>query len=180
MEQSKEKKTISFTSSIDKRDYRKIAYFNVFFKDLKMLYLIVMAGIASLCVLVLHFTGRILFPDFLIYVCTIFIVLIPLLFLVTEFMVYRFLKSDRLSINNAHQYTIDEEKIVTEGGVEKARAEYLWIYLYKAYEIKDYFLLYINQEQALILPKRNLTEEDSEMIRDLMRKNLRKRSDVRA
>lgn len=170
--------SVEVISEISNKDYREIVYFNVFRKNKWGFWLIVVATIVSLFTMM----GRIMdifeVSDFLFYTSIIFIGLWILLIVVTEFIVKQFINSDKIVLGKERITKINYEKITVESG-DISVANFTWDTIYKAYEIKNYYLIYVNFQQAIIVAKRDLTEEQKSTVREILNTKLGKKYYIR-
>lgn len=139
-----------------------------------MLIFLLLASVLSLAAIAGKLTGTIRMADWYFYVCLAFLGLLALQYGVFEFSVRKFLASDRLMINNERRVTISEAGIYEEGDKDKNAGEFLWNVFYHGYVTKKYFYLYINTMQAIILPKRDFTEDQINILQELLREKLKK------
>ena len=141
-------------------------------------WLIVVATIVSLFTMM----GRIMdifeVSDFLFYTSIIFIGLWILLIVVTEFIVKQFINSDKIVLGKERITKINYEKITVESG-DISFTNFTCDTIYKAYEIKNYYLIYVNFQQAIIVEKRDLTEEQKSTVREILNTKLGKKYYIR-
>lgn len=94
----------------------------------------------------------------------------PLMGLMLEKEVYRFLKSDHSIDGVTHCYILGEEGISDRDpdGVEKLS----WKNVYQAVEWKNWFFIYKNTISGFILPKREMAPQQEEQVRAMLREKL--------
>lgn len=153
-------------------DYRRLVFFHIFLRKRIMLYFLIFAGVVSIAVAFAKLSGLSAVADWYLYVCLAFLGLALLQYLVFRFTVKRFIASDKVVIDNERSVAIDESGIAVEGGKENSSATYRWDMFYNAYDTKNYFYLYINTAQAVILPKRDFRPEELPVLETLIREKL--------
>jgi hypothetical protein len=156
-------------------DFRTLIFFNMFLKKRLTLYFLIFAGIFSIAAIIAKLSGLIPVANWYFYFCLAFLGLILLQYLLFEYSVKRFLASDKLVIDNERSVVIDDSEITAEGGKENGAGTYQWDVFFSAYETKKYFYLYINTIQAIILPKRDFSEEEVIVLGKLFKEKLGKR-----
>jgi len=157
------------------KDYKKLVFFNTFLKKKIMMILTPVAGVISIAAIIGKSTGTIEISDWYYYVCLALLALIVLQYILYESSVKKFLKSDSLVVENERTVTVSESGIAEEGGIEKSSGEFQWEVFYQVFETKQYFYLYINTVQAIILPKRDFSGEQIDTLRSLLQANLENR-----
>lgn len=161
MEYNKEQ--IQFKTTIRHRDYRAVAYFNLFQRHRLEPYIVM--AIAALAIAIL--LGRILpwfHPNTLLFhISWVFLVFLLLVLGVTEFMVHQYIKSDRAAFNSQYTITVSGQglHLATQG----ENSFYQWKRMFKGFEMKRHFLFFLNISQAVILPKRDMLEEQCLFVR---------------
>jgi hypothetical protein len=63
--------------------------------------------------------------------------------------------------------TFSREKVITSGRL--FYAEYLWCTAYKLVELKNWFLIYENNFAAILIDKKDLSPEDQQQFRELVK-----------
>lgn len=166
---------ITITTKTTAADFKTLTFFNMFLKKRFMLVFLVFALLFSLAAIIARLGGWIPVADWYFYVCLAFLGLILLQYLLFEFSVKRFLSSDKLVTENERTIVIEESGITAEGGRENGSGEYKWDMLFNAYETKKYYYLYINTVQAILLPKRDFSEEELPVVAKLIQEKLGRR-----
>lgn len=154
------------------QDFKSLIFFNMFLKKRIMAFLLPIAAVLSAGAVIGKYTGMIEVKDWYFFVCLAFLGLIVLQFVLFEYSVKRFLKSDQLVVDNERTVTISETGVTEEGGKENSSGIFQWDVFYCVYETKKYFYLYINTMQAVILPKRVFTKEEVIVLENLIKEKM--------
>ncbi len=165
---------IEFLSKITVADYKALTYFNAFFKKRSFKYLLIVGAVASFAAITGNLTGMAKVNPWYFFTCIAFLALVLLQFAIIEQGIHKFLISDKFLINQERQIAIDFNSIHQEGGGENGTATYPIDKLYKAYETKKYFYLYISTLQAIIIPKRYLNDMEIDWLEKLLKTKLLK------
>ncbi len=159
---------VEITISLSEKEYRQMAYFNVFFKSRSFLFFMPFIVAWSLGVIIIRWTGA-LDIGATTYIGALTILgLLVLMVGSTEWNIRRYLKSDQFAVAKPRKLRIDDQGIYCETPELSANALYQWPMIYRAYEIKGYFLIYFNIQQAFCLPKSQMTESQREDLRRLL------------
>ena len=167
-------KKITIQTKTTAADYKTLIFFNMFLKKKATFYATIVVAILSLAAIIGRLAGIIPMADWYFYVCIAFWGLLLLQYILFEYVVRRFLASDKLVINSDRTTVIDDAGII-ENDQEKSIVVYEWDKFYLAYETKKYFFLYINIAMALILPKRDFQTEEIPMLEKLIQEKLGKK-----
>ncbi|WP_027400359.1 YcxB family protein [Anaerovorax odorimutans] len=167
-----ENNKIKLDFEIKKEDYKALSNFTLFFRKRWTIFAYVFIFVLALVMMIGRASGKLDMPDWYFYFYVIMIFFIILIFIIQELMIRRVLRTDKVSFHIKRQYIIDENKIQIKGGKENRNSEYKWDLFYKGYETKKYFLLYVNIQQAFILPKKAMTEEEIIMTEKILKENM--------
>lgn len=165
-----DKQKICIDTKILKQDYRAVVYFNVLVKNRMFLVISVSSIIVSVAVLLQKFLGYNV-PDFMFYISVLILVCILILILSTEILIRKYISSDKVSIGTDIQIIVDSEKLVYNKKSTKSTAEYRFDMLYRAYNTKNYFLIFIDYQQAIIIRKSDMNTEDIQKLNDILKQN---------
>lgn len=157
---------IRLKTTINKDDYRAIVYFNVFTKTKIRAILFVIIGLIVIVELGLHFTGirRVEgLPLYFDYLVALIIILLPI---EVEFICRKMIKTDKLTLGVEQEIIINDEEIVCNNINSQGRYE--WPLMYRGYESNKYFLIFVNIQQAIIIPKRDLQTEEIDQLRTII------------
>lgn len=168
-------KQIGFESTLTKPDYRSAVYFNMLFRKRAFCGLLIAAAALALAVPALGMTGLLRLPVYLFYGSAALLALLALYFIKLELSIRQFIASDKLSVGSIREITVFDDSIVVSGGKGRYRTEYRWKMFHKGYELRRFFLLYINDQHALILPKRDVPAYDIAPLRGVLRAGLGKK-----
>nr|WP_302598331.1 YcxB family protein [uncultured Cellulosilyticum sp.] len=166
----KENNEIRLETTINKEDYRSIVYFNIFTKTKIRAAFFIIISLIVVFELVLHLAGIRRVEGFELYFDYFVVVIMILLPIEVEFICRRMAKTDKMSLGVAQQIVINDEGIITQS--INSTSKYEWPLMYRAYENKKYFMIFVNIQQAIILPKRDLEKLQVEQTRDMIEKKL--------
>lgn len=157
---------IKLKTTIGKEDYRSIVYFNVFTKTKIRAILFIIISLVVVAELGLHFAGirRVEgFPLYFDYFVVLIMILLPI---EVEFICRRMIKTDKLTLGVEQEITINNEGIICKS--VNSQSKYEWPLMYRGYESKKYFLIFVNIQQAVIIPKRDLQAEEIDRLRGII------------
>lgn len=157
---------IRIKTTINKEDYRSIVYFNVFTKTKIRAMLFVVIGLIVIAELILHFAGIRKVEGFPLYFDYLVVLVMILLPIEVEFICRRNAKTDKVMLGVEQEIVINNEGIICENTSSKVKYE--WPLMHRGYESKKYFLIFVNIQQAVIIPKRDLESLQIEQIRNLI------------
>lgn len=158
---------IKLKTTIRKEDYRSIVYFNVFTKTKIRAVLFVIISLIVIVELGLHLSGVRRVEGFELYFDYFIVLIMILLPIEIEVICKRMAKTDKVTLGVEQEITINNEGIICES--INSKSKYEWPLMYKAYENKKYFLIFVNMQQAVIVPKRNLEIQQIEQLRELIK-----------
>lgn len=168
---------MELTAAVQEKDYREVVYFNVFTKSRWFPWLLGGMGIISAVGLLMSFLFYQL-PAALEMLFYAVLGIIVAMFVVTERMIRKFIRQDTNLIGTERTFSIDEERISLKDAFGEGCC-YLWEELFRAYETEELFLFFLNEHQAMILPKRNQSQEDLEKLRSFLKRKLGSRWECR-
>lgn len=154
---------IRLKTVINKEDYRSITYFNIFTKTKFRAVLFVIISLIVVCELVLHLMGIRRVEGFELYFDYFVVLVMILLPIEVEVICRRMAKTDKVMLG------VEQEIIINHEGIRckniNSTSKYEWPLMYRAYENKKYFLIFVNTQQAVIIPKRDLESLQIEQLR---------------
>ncbi len=162
-----EKDEIRLKTIINKEDYRSITYFNIFTKTKLRAAIFVIISLIVVFELILHWMGIRRVEGFELYFDYFVIMVLILLPIEVEFICRRMAHTDKVALG------VEKEIIINSKGITckdcNSKAKYEWPLMYKAYESKKYFLIFVNMQQAVIIPKRDLEEQQTQELREIIK-----------
>lgn len=167
-------KEFKFNTIVSEKDYRTIVYFDIFLKNRIYVVSMILAGILLIAAFILHIFNMIELNKFYFYYLFIFGLLILGGVLLAERMIKVFIKSYRVSIGASQNVQINDKNIQLRIGENEEVSIFEWNKLYKVYEIRKYFIFYINAQQTIIVSKKNITNEDIDILRNLIKEKMGK------
>ena len=165
-----EEKEIKFKTTINKEDYRSMVYFNVFAKTKIRAILFVLISLIVITELVLNFLGIYKIEGFYLYFDYFAVAVLVLLPIEVELICRKMIKTDKCSLGIEKEITINNEGITCID--QNSNSKFEWPLMYRAYESNKYFLIFINAQQAFIIPKRDLKENEIKELRTIINKKL--------
>ena len=172
-----EDKKLEITTKITYDIYRKYHMFSLFRGRLYK------RGPAIFFIIVIIGGGISLFSGLSFGFDLVDILLLSVLFLMTLFMIFLlfispkiYYKSSKTLIEAEVRYDFWEDYMVVEAESELANGSSKITYsaLHKVYEIEELILLYLNNRQAYIIPKKSCTEEDINNLRIILERKVEK------
>lgn len=154
------------------KDFKAMAFFNLFLRRRGFLIFLIVGAVCSIAAIIGRLSRAVMMANWYFAVCIAFLGLILLQYILFELSVKRFLSSDRLVVDNERTVTISKEGIFEEGGRENSTGSYGWDLFYIAYETKQYFFLYINTMQAIVLPKRYFSPQEITFLEMLVKEKM--------
>ena len=168
-------KQIGFESTLTRQDYRSAVYFNMLFRRRVFCCLLTLAIALGLAVAAVGWSGLVQLPAYLFYGSAALLALLAVYFIRLELNVRQLIASEKISVGNIREITVFDDSIVVSASKGRNRNEYRWQMFSKAYELKHFFLLYLNEQQAIIIPKRDVPAYDVEPMRNVFRAGLGKK-----
>ena len=174
---------IEIQATISQALYREMVYFQIFRKKKTTLPLGILAYLLAAGTVIAKFTGfytvdAYVFGVFTFYACVIYLFVPPVFIALLEFQIRRVSSGNKAVIGQTHRIVFSEEGLASYVG--KAAGKFTWKQVREAYELKNAFLFYISQSQALALAKSDATPEQQQAIRELAQEKLGKHFVVKA
>jgi hypothetical protein len=164
---------VTLETKLDKKEYRAISYWNAFCKTPTLIILSV------LCVAI-GGLNLLLNPQGVMLYLSLVLVLYPVLLIgVLSFGIYRMNKSHDVEKATHARYTVSAEGIETELLQREGHAVTGWGEIYRAYENRRYFILFVNRSQLIAMKKEQLPEGGEQALREILKENLGKRCKIR-
>lgn len=163
-----------FNTTVSEKDYRTIVYFDIFLKNRIYVVSMILAAILLIAAFVLHLFNMVELNKFYFYYLLIFVLLILGGVLLAERMIKVFIKSYRVSIGAIQHVKINDKNVELKIGENEEVSIFEWNKLYKVYEIRKYFIFYINAQQTIIISKKDISNEVIDSLRNLITQKMSK------
>ena len=164
---------ITLETKLNKKEYRAISYWNAFCKTPTLIILSV------LCVAI-GGLNLLLSPRGVMLYLSLILVLYPFaLIRVLSFSIYRMNKSHDIEKATHARYTVSAEGLETELLQREGRVFTSWEEIYRAYENRRYFILFVNRSQLIAMKKESLPEGGEQALRGILKEKLGKRCKIR-
>lgn len=161
---------IDVETTVTEKMYHSLVYFQTFMTKRSALFFNVIAGVVSLGNVLAKWFGIYEPGPFLYYASLLFLALVIVSIPVMELQIRNFIKTDRTVVGHSHRLQVGEEEIASTVG--NAHVSYTWDKLYRVYENKWAFLFYINAQQAIVLPKEEITPQQRTALREMAERKL--------
>lgn len=158
-------KEFSIETGLNMKDYRKLAYWNVFGKDKKTLFGILLMGASgTLCVIF----GR---ENGMIFAIGTALLLCPFLALaVAEAGIFRARRSGAVETLTRGTYTFMEKGVEVLQKSTGDRVFYDYAHMGNIYETPEYFILFVNKIQMLAIARRDLKQGEEKRVKEALHK----------
>ena len=168
-------RTIAVEVTVSQELYRRMVYFQMFQKKKLTLPLMTAAWLVALGVVAARLAGaydvlQYSFGRFSYYACVAYLFFPVLSLLFVELQVRRIAGSGRTVIGQSHCILIGEQGVASQVG--DTRAEFGWQEILQAHELREVFLFYISEGQALALARGDVSPEQAALIRELAQEKL--------
>lgn len=164
---------ITLETKLNKKEYRAISYWNAFCKTPTLIILSV------LCVAI-GGLNLLLSPQGVMLYLSLILVLYPFALIgVLSFSIYRMNKSHDIEKATHARYTVSAEGLETELLQREGRVFTSWEEIYRAYENRRYFILFVNRSQLIAMKKESLPEGGEQALRGILKEKLGKRCKIR-
>lgn len=164
---------ITLETKLNKKEYRAISYWNAFCKTPTLIILSV------LCVAI-GGLNLLLSPRGVMLYLSLILVLYPFALIgVLSFSIYRMNKSHDIEKATHARYTVSAEGLETELLQREGRVFTSWEEIYRAYENRRYFILFVNRSQLIAMKKESLPEGGEQALRGILKEKLGKRCKIR-
>ncbi|MGN0962246.1 MAG: YcxB family protein [Clostridia bacterium] len=140
------------------QDRAKAMYYNYFVKRKLILFEIVFLSLVALILIALRFTGLCAVPNILFYIA------VGVFMLIAFFFLYIKLISMVGGIGKTRYITITPQTLTTRVSGEKKEFTVKWEDFTHRAKTKNYYILYPDTTQFLIIPKRYFSREEIEKI----------------
>lgn len=165
------KKIIEGSAAITKKDYRVLAYFNVFKRHPAEPYILGAMAILASSVIVGYFLPWFHPEEPLLRLSYIFWIILALVLMATEYMALQYLKKEGdQTLGKEFCYRFTENALEMKDAEEVVSIE--WKGFFKGIELRHHFLLFFTINHALIVPKRAFSAEDCVAIRKQLQSKL--------
>ena len=157
---------IKVVSSIDKKDFRHLMYWNMFGRNL--LVGLFLGGIFIIGLIVLIFFSRSLNGKIIAGV----FLLSPLIVIgYMEFTLLRFRSAD-VTAQTEGEFTLNGKGIKAMHTGADRYVFYDWDHVENAYETSLFYIIFVNRIQMLAIKKTDVTDEDREALKALLREHV--------
>ncbi len=164
---------ITLETKLNKKEYRAISYWNAFCKTPTLIILSV------LCVAI-GGLNLLLNPQGVMLYLSLILVLYPFALIgVLSLSIYRMNKSHDIEKATHARYTVSAEGLETELLQREGRVFTGWEEIYRAYENRRYFILFVNRSQLIAMKKESLPEGGEQALRGILKEKLGKRCKIR-
>ena len=164
---------ITLETKLNKKEYRAISYWNAFCKTPTLIILSV------LCVAI-GGLNLLLNPQGVMLYLSLILVLYPFALIgVLSFSIYRMNKSHDIEKATHARYTVSAEGLETELLQREGRVFTGWEEIYRAYENRHYFILFVNRSQLIAMKKESLPEGGEQALHGILKEKLKKRCKIR-
>lgn len=164
---------ITLETKLNKKEYRAISYWNAFCETPTLIILSV------LCVAI-GGLNLLLSPRGVMLYLSLILVLYPFALIgVLSFSIYRMNKSHDIEKATHARYTVSAEGLETELLQREGRVFTSWEEIYRAYENRRYFILFVNRSQLIAMKKESLPEGGEQALRGILKEKLGKRCKIR-
>lgn len=165
--------SITLETRITKQEYRSLSYWNAFFKTPTLVILSVFSVLVGVANLLLNQQG-------LAFYLGLVLVLYPVLLIVAiSIQVLRMNKSHDVEKASHARYIISEKGLNAHMLERNAQSFTKWEEIYRAYENRKFFILFINRAQLIAIKKADLPEGGEAFVRELLKRMLGKRCKIR-
>lgn len=161
---------IKVKTTLSKKDYRAIAYLNVFMKAKIRAILFIIISLIVILELGLHFAGirRVAgFPLYFDYFVVLIMIFLPI---EIEYITKRMIQKDGATLDMEQEIVINDEGIICRD--TNSYNKYEWPLMYRGYESNKYFLILVNIQEAVIIPKRDLDNNKVNELRIMIDKKI--------
>lgn len=149
-----QKDSLRISSALRKGDFRKLAYWNMFGKNRVVLFsyiLLLLVGILGIL-----FARNI----FILFALSIVFLVCPLLVIVmAEYNIFKVNKAGGIQERTNVTYEFAACGITAFGPGEQVLASYPWQEIYRVYENKHFYIIFVNAVEMLTIAKRDLAEQ---------------------
>ena len=161
---------IEIQATISRSLYREMVYFQMFRRKRTTLPFGIVAYLLAAGTVIAKLTGyytvdSYAFGMFTFYACVIYLFFPPVLIGLLEYQIHRMSTGNKTVVGQSHRIVFNENGVASYVG--KAAGKFTWKQVLEAYELKNAFLFYISQSQALALAKSDATPEEQQAIREL-------------
>lgn len=158
---------VTIQSKMTKEDYRAVVLFGAFGKNRLIKPLMAVAvAIGILQVFMVLQSGQIAYP-LTFYSSLVMFGLMGLSYFVVSFDINRYVNTNRVAVDAIRTVTLDEQGVtVLQPDLNTNTIDFE--NFVQAFEIKGYFLLYLNNLQAVVLAKRDIRQEDIPVLRNII------------
>lgn len=148
---------IEIQATISRSLYREMVYFQMFRRKRTTLPFGIVAYLLAAGTVIAKLTGyytvdSYAFGMFTFYACVIYLFFPPVLIGLLEYQIHRMSTGNKTVVGQSHRIVFNENGVASYVG--KAAGKFTWKQVLEAYELKNAFLFYISQSQALALAKK--------------------------
>lgn len=161
---------ISIKTKISKQDYKAVVYFNTFLKN-KFFTVTVSAGLILSIINILQKLMGHNVSNLMLYMSVLVLAAAIFLLIATEIVTKKYIDSDKVSVGTDIEITLDNEKIIYKVDSIKSISEFSLNKLYRTYETKKYFFIFINSQEAIIIKKEDISKDDENKLKTILTQN---------
>lgn len=153
-------------------DYKALCNFSVFFRKRFMMVFFALVVLVGIGLIIACLTGAVVLPGWYFAIYIVIIALVAAMPFIQKILVNRVLTTNQYAGHNQRTYEIDAEKFCQKGNTGKLNVEVKWNRFYYIYETKQYFFLYVSNQQAYVIPKSIMSEEEIAFVKQIFKEKL--------
>ena len=166
---------LKFKTTAYRPDYRAVVYHTLIWGHARNRWLVGLGGAAGAALFALHTIGIIRLPGALYLLALLFSINFIVMVAITEIRIFELFRSGAMPIASERTITVEDRRLVSSAGHGLPDDSYLWDSFAFAKEISRYFLLYLNNQQVIIVSKRDLTDDQNAKFRRILSEKLKGR-----
>ena len=166
-------KSVTFDMRLQKGDYRRIVYYQIFGKNKFALFGMGFVLAACMVYLVLDLAGGMDMSGWIRFACIVFIILYGVLVAFMESITGKLMKSDLQILGKKRRATVSQDGVIFQAEEKAEPLHFPWTDLYNGAETKSCFLMFSRTGMILFFPKRLLSGEQASQLGRLLRSMMR-------
>lgn len=163
---------ITLQSVTSPKDFRFAVYFDCFAQHRFQSLFVGVAAVASYVLLSLHFLGFLALSNIILLCCAAVGASIPLMIFSCEQQCFNYAHSERPQITRIVKF--DDRCIRLSCADHRGYEKIEWRLVLSAFELKKYFIIYIDKGKFVLFNKTALNDNDQALLQGFLRDNLGK------
>ena len=165
-------KRLSIKTHMEKEDYKKFLYSITFFKSTKSIGFLLAIALVGAILLTIDSTGFNIVKFLGYFALLLFIGLISIILKIEKLNKSRIKSDEGLLFNSVNELNFYDDYIQVNNEAFEGDSKIPYEIISKVSETKDFYLIYLNKNQASVIRKKDIDEIEENLLRGILKEKL--------